>query len=57
MANMAVSDEEPIKKPVKEIPVIQDKGVLVYDTGDQYDGWFEAKKKDKSVKMHGMVGL
>ncbi|XP_045451218.1 phosphatidylinositol 4-phosphate 5-kinase 2-like [Melitaea cinxia] len=40
-------------KPVKEIPVVQDHGSFKHDTGDIYEGFFEAKKKDKSVKMHG----
>ncbi|CAH2229971.1 radial spoke head 1 homolog [Pararge aegeria] len=40
-------------KPVKDIPVIQDQGFFQHDTGDTYDGFFEAKKKDRSVKMHG----
>lgn len=42
-----------VKKPAKEIPVIQDQGFFQHDTGDTYDGYFEAKKKDRSVKMHG----
>lgn len=41
-------------KPVKEIPVVQDHGSFKHDTGDIYEGFFEAKKKDKSVKMHGI---
>ncbi|XP_046969496.1 phosphatidylinositol 4-phosphate 5-kinase 2-like [Vanessa cardui] len=45
--------ETDILKPVKEIPVVQDQGVFKHDTGDIYDGFFEAKKKDRSVKMHG----
>lgn len=41
------------KKPVKDIPVVQDEGLFQHDTGDTYDGFFEAKKKDRSLKMHG----
>ncbi|KAJ0174585.1 hypothetical protein K1T71_009693 [Dendrolimus kikuchii] len=55
MADTAIdtdSDAE-VKKPVKEIPVIQDQGFFQHDTGDVYNGYFEAKKKDRSVKMHG----
>ncbi|XP_061379176.1 uncharacterized protein LOC116771446 [Danaus plexippus] len=40
-------------KQVKEIPIVQDTGTFKHDTGDVYDGYFEAKKKDRSVKMHG----
>ncbi|XP_028041721.1 uncharacterized protein LOC114251593 [Bombyx mandarina] len=45
--------ESEIKKPVKDVPVVQDQGLFKHDTGDTYDGYFEAKKKDRSVKMHG----
>ncbi|KAI8439538.1 hypothetical protein MSG28_013285 [Choristoneura fumiferana] len=45
--------QEEVKKPVKEVPVVQDQGFFVHDTGDTYDGFFEAKKKDKTAKMHG----
>ncbi|XP_072945038.1 uncharacterized protein [Epargyreus clarus] len=45
--------ESEIKKPIKEIPVVQDQGCFQHDTGDVYEGFFEAKKKDRSVKMHG----
>ncbi|CAH2043842.1 unnamed protein product, partial [Iphiclides podalirius] len=41
------------KKTVKEVTVIQDEGFFCHDTGDTYNGFFEVKKKDKSVKMHG----
>lgn len=41
-------------KQVKEIPIVQDTGTFKHDTGDVYDGYFEAKKKDRSVKMHGI---
>ncbi|CAG4952311.1 unnamed protein product [Colias eurytheme] len=41
------------KKVVKEVPVVQDQGFFRHNTGDTYDGFFEAKKKDRSVKMHG----
>lgn len=47
------ASETEIKKPVKEVPVVQDQGFFQHDTGDTYDGFFEAKKKDHSVKMHG----
>ncbi|XP_045775216.1 MORN repeat-containing protein 4-like [Maniola jurtina] len=40
-------------KPPKDLPVINDQGFFQHDTGDTYDGFFEAKKKDRSVKMHG----
>ena len=40
-------------KPVKEIPIIHDQGEFKHETGDTYEGFFEAKKKDRSVKMHG----
>lgn len=46
--------ESEIKKPVKDVPVVQDQGLFKHDTGDTYDGYFEAKKKDRSVKMHGI---
>ncbi|XP_068618067.1 MORN repeat-containing protein 4-like [Battus philenor] len=42
-----------MKKPVKEVTVIQDEGFFVHDTGDTYNGFFEVKKKERSVKMHG----
>ncbi|KAG6445116.1 radial spoke head 1 homolog [Manduca sexta] len=45
--------EAEAKKPIKEIPVVQDQGIFQHDTGDVYDGFFEAKKKDRTVKMHG----
>ncbi|KPI96938.1 PREDICTED: phosphatidylinositol 4-phosphate 5-kinase 1-like [Papilio xuthus] len=41
------------KKQAKEILVIQDEGFFVHDTGDTYNGSFEVKKKDRSIKMHG----
>ncbi|XP_026756380.1 uncharacterized protein LOC113516199 [Galleria mellonella] len=47
------SETTEVKKPVKEIPVVQDQGFFQHATGDTYDGFFEAKKKDRSVKMHG----
>ncbi|VVC94013.1 unnamed protein product [Leptidea sinapis] len=47
------SDPE-LKKIAKEVPVVQDHGCFVHDTGDTYEGLFEAKKKDRSVKMHGL---
>lgn len=45
------------RKQVKEVAVVQDEGFFCHDTGDTYNGFFEAKKKDKSVKMHGKVFL
>ncbi|KAJ8715125.1 hypothetical protein PYW08_005106 [Mythimna loreyi] len=45
--------EEQKGKPPKEIPLIHDEGFFQHDTGDTYDGEFEAKKKDHSVKMNG----
>ncbi|CAK1555677.1 unnamed protein product [Leptosia nina] len=50
---MADSVQEEEKKVLKEIPVIQDQGFFTHDTGDTYEGFFEAKKKDRNVKMHG----
>ncbi|XP_047526207.1 radial spoke head 1 homolog [Pieris napi] len=54
---MADSTEQELegdeKKVVKEIPVVQDQGYFIHDTGDTYEGFFEAKKKDRNVKMHG----
>uniref|UniRef100_A0A2A4KBC5 MORN repeat-containing protein 5 n=1 Tax=Heliothis virescens TaxID=7102 RepID=A0A2A4KBC5_HELVI len=49
------ADTEDTKKPTKEkeIPVIHDQGFFQHETGDTYDGYFEAKKKDRVVKMHG----
>ncbi|XP_028170507.1 uncharacterized protein LOC114360125 isoform X4 [Ostrinia furnacalis] len=47
------SENTEAKKPVKEIPVVQDQGFFQHDTGDTYDGFFEAKKKDRVAKMHG----
>ncbi|XP_026746488.1 phosphatidylinositol 4-phosphate 5-kinase 5-like [Trichoplusia ni] len=49
----ADSDVEVSKKPAKEVPVVQDHGFFKHTTGDLYDGYFEAKKKDRSVRMHG----
>ncbi|KAM3965765.1 uncharacterized protein ACR2FA_000091 [Aphomia sociella] len=46
-------ESEGTKKPVKEIPIVQDQGFFKHETGDTYEGFFEAKKKDRSVKMHG----
>ncbi|XP_023937148.2 uncharacterized protein LOC112045266 [Bicyclus anynana] len=52
MAETAAGGEsEP--KPIKDSPVIQDEGFFQHDTGDKYEGFFEAKKKDRIVKMHG----
>ncbi|CAH0725680.1 unnamed protein product, partial [Brenthis ino] len=48
-----VESETETVKPIKEIPVVQDQGLFKHQTGDVYDGFFEAKKKDRSVKMHG----
>ncbi|XP_013189690.2 radial spoke head 1 homolog [Amyelois transitella] len=45
--------ETEVKKPVKEVPVVQDEGFFQHQTGDTYDGFFEAKKKDRSLKMCG----
>lgn len=47
------SENTEAKKPVKEIPVVQDQSFFQHDTGDTYDGFFEAKKKDRVAKMHG----
>lgn len=49
--------EDKKEKPVKEIPMIRDSGFFEHETGDTYEGEFEAKKKDHSVKMHGEVFL
>lgn len=45
------------KKQVKEVLVIQDEGFFVHDTGDTYNGSFEVKKKDRSIKMQGKVNV
>ncbi|KAJ2945695.1 hypothetical protein O0L34_g535 [Tuta absoluta] len=37
----------------KEVATFQATGLFKFDTGDTYDGSFEARKKDKSVRMHG----
>lgn len=42
-----------VAKPGKEILVVQDEGFFKHDTGDTYTGFFEAKKKERIVKMHG----
>ncbi|KAL4711495.1 hypothetical protein ACJJTC_000511 [Scirpophaga incertulas] len=47
------SEDTEVKKPMKEIQVVQDKSVFVHNTGDVYDGSFELKKKDKIARMHG----
>lgn len=44
-------DDQP--KKAKEVPIVQDCGTFEHATGDVYEGYFEAKKKDRSVKMHG----
>lgn len=41
------------KNAAKEVLVIQDQGLFIHATGDSYEGFFEARKKDRSVKMHG----
>ncbi|KAJ8712387.1 hypothetical protein PYW07_005229 [Mythimna separata] len=41
------------KAAVKEIPFVHDEGFFQHDTGDTYEGEFEAKKKDLTVKMQG----
>ncbi|XP_063365865.1 MORN repeat-containing protein 4-like [Cydia amplana] len=41
------------KKPVKEITVVFDEGTFVHETGDIYEGSFEARKKDRFLKMNG----
>ncbi|XP_049875729.1 uncharacterized protein LOC126373589 [Pectinophora gossypiella] len=55
MTDTSETESEVVKKPAKEkeITVVQDQGRFLHSTGDTYDGFFEAKKKDKSVKMHG----
>ena len=50
-----VTTEGEKEKPVKEVPVIYDQAAFLHQTGDTYDGNFEAKKKDHSVRMHGEV--
>ncbi|RVE49825.1 hypothetical protein evm_005555 [Chilo suppressalis] len=47
------SESTEIKKSAKELPVVHDQGFFQHDTGDTYDGYFEAKKKDRVAKMHG----
>lgn len=41
------------KNAPKEVPQIQDQGMFIHATGDSYEGFFEARKKDRTVKMHG----
>ncbi|XP_022823137.1 uncharacterized protein LOC111354089 [Spodoptera litura] len=48
-----VSKKDKMSQKEKEIPVVHDQGFFQHDTGDSYDGYFEAKKKDRAVKMHG----
>ncbi|XP_053610537.1 uncharacterized protein LOC128675264 [Plodia interpunctella] len=48
-----LEEEETKKPPPKEVPVVQDEGFFTHQTGDTYDGFFEAKKKDRSLKMSG----
>ncbi|XP_075980711.1 uncharacterized protein LOC142979585 [Anticarsia gemmatalis] len=52
-SNVGESDADLKAKPVKEILVVQDEGFFKFETGDTYEGSFEAKKKDRYVKMHG----
>lgn len=55
VTEVAVEDEDRKEKPAKDIPIIHDSGFFQHDTGDTYDGEFEAKKKELSVKMHGEI--
>ncbi|CAG4956716.1 unnamed protein product [Parnassius apollo] len=41
------------KRQAKEVTIVHDEGLFCHDTGDTYNGFFEVKKKDKTVKMHG----
>ncbi|XP_063386907.1 radial spoke head 1 homolog [Cydia fagiglandana] len=50
MTDEVEHDEQ--KKPVKETPVVFDEGTFVHETGDTYEGAFEARKKDRFLKMH-----
>ncbi|XP_061718647.1 radial spoke head 1 homolog isoform X2 [Cydia pomonella] len=47
-------EPEEQKKPMKEIAVVFDEGAFVYETGDTYEGSFEARKKDRFLKMNGL---
>ncbi|KAI5642088.1 phosphatidylinositol 4-phosphate 5-kinase 2-like [Phthorimaea operculella] len=57
MADNSNSEEAsslPTKKGrEKEVTVIQATGFFKFDTGDTYDGSFEARKRDRSVRMQG----
>ncbi|XP_063536806.1 MORN repeat-containing protein 4-like [Cydia strobilella] len=46
-------EPEEQKKAVKEIVVVFDEGTFVHETGDTYGGSFEARKKDRFLKMNG----
>ncbi|XP_063625566.1 MORN repeat-containing protein 4-like [Cydia splendana] len=48
-----VEPDEQKKVVVKETPVVFDEGTFVHETGDTYEGAFEARKKDRFLKMHG----
>uniref|UniRef100_A0A2H1VBQ3 SFRICE_038107 n=1 Tax=Spodoptera frugiperda TaxID=7108 RepID=A0A2H1VBQ3_SPOFR len=48
-----VSKKDKLSQKEKEIPVVHDQGFFQHSTGDTYDGYFEAKKKDHALKMHG----
>lgn len=53
-AEAGVGHSETIVKKEKEILVVQDQAFFTFKTSDTYDGCFEAKKKDRTAKMHGM---
>lgn len=50
-----VSKKDKLSQKEKEILVVHDQGFFQHSTGDTYDGYFEAKKKDHALKMHGEV--
>lgn len=58
MADASSTEDNVVsKKPIKEVLVYQDTGTFRHNTGDIYDGAFEIKKKDRSIKMNGTVLL
>ncbi|CAB3234147.1 unnamed protein product [Arctia plantaginis] len=51
---VGVGPSETTVKKDKEVLVVQDQGLFTFETADTYDGCFEAKKKDRIAKMHGV---
>ncbi|KAH9630260.1 hypothetical protein HF086_012445 [Spodoptera exigua] len=48
-----VSKRDKLSLKEKDLPIVHDQGFFQHQTGDTYDGYFEAKKKDRIVKMQG----